>query len=133
MSGLNTAARNNRIDFVTTQFDAGASGGLLDFYTAPRPATGATPTGATKLATCTLSATSFPAAASGTATANAVTGDTAVDAGTVVWCRGTDSDGNFVEDYSVGTSGAEVIVNAVVLEQDAPLDVDSFVRTAGNA
>ena len=133
--GLNTAARNNQINFVTAQYDAGSGPGVLEFYTGTRPATGAAIGGATLIATATFSAVSFPNAANGTASANAITGDATVDAGTPTWARGKDSDGNFVEDLDVGIagSGADIILNAATFEQDAPLTVASYVNTAGNA
>jgi hypothetical protein len=76
---ISTAARNAAVDGVTALLNVGGAGSLV-IRTGAAPATPATADSGTLLATCPLNATAFGAASSGTATANAITSDTNVDA-----------------------------------------------------
>jgi len=131
---LNTTVRNNRLDQVTTAIDAGAGAGTINIYDGTRPATGAAVTTQVLLATLTFSDPSFPAAAAGTMTANAITDDSSADAtGTATWFRVVDSDSNFVMDGDVGTSGSDLNLNSVSITAGVTVSISSFVLTAGNA
>lgn len=135
--GIVEASRNAQVDDIRNRFDAGSGPGILEFYTAPRPATGAAVGGATLLGVGTLSAVSLPDAVGGTATANAITGDGSNDGtGDAAWVRGKDSDGNFVCDLSAGLASdvpvPEVVMGSISIEAGGTLEIDSLVLTAGN-
>lgn len=128
----NTALRNARLDEVTTDLDAGTGAGKLRIYDGTRPATGGAAT--TLLAELTFSDPSFPAASSGSMTANAITDDSSANAtGTATWFRLVDSDNNFVMDGDVGTSGSDLNLSSTSIASGATVSVSSFVLTAGNA
>lgn len=129
--GYLAALRNSRLDEITALIDAGTAG-FIRLYDGARPATGGATT--TLLAELTLSATSFPAAASGVMTANAVTNDASANAtGTATWFRVVDSAGTFVLDGDVGTAGSDLNVNTTAVVVGVEVSVTSFVITHGNA
>ncbi len=72
MPTLETNARNAACDAIVDSYDTGGAGDLI-FETS----------GDVECATCPLSATSFGAASTGTATANPITSDTTATGGTV--------------------------------------------------
>jgi hypothetical protein len=130
--GIVASTRNNQLDQITLALDAGAGGALFRIYDGVRPATGGAVT--TLLAELTMSVTSFPAAAAGTMTANAIADDTSANAtGTATWFRMVDSDLNFVMDGDVATSGADLNVNTDAIVAGINVAVSSMVITAGNA
>ena len=131
--GYNVALRNSRLNDITALIDA-VSNGLLRIYNGARPATGGAAT--TLLGELTFSATSFPAAASGTMSANAITGDSSADAsGTATWFRIVDSSGGHVMDGSIGllASGADLELNTVTVAAGVTINVTQFDITHGNA
>ena len=129
--GYIVTARNNQLDQITALIDSGTQG-LLKIYDGVRPSSGGAIT--TVLAELTMSAPSFPPAASGTMTANAITGDTSANAtGTASWFRVTDSTGAFVMDGDVGTSGSDMNLNTVSIQAGVAVDITSFVINSGNA
>jgi hypothetical protein len=79
--GLKNAALNSGI---ATQFD---TNGRLDIYTGAQPATADAAATGTKLATLTLNADAFAAAASGGIAINGPLSATAVASGTAGWFR----------------------------------------------
>ena len=100
---LSTAARNAAADGIVDLIDAGAAAGYIEHRTGAPPATPATADSGTLLGTTTFSDPSFGAAASGTATASAITSDTSADnSGDAGHFRVKDSDGNVIFQ---GTSG----------------------------
>lgn len=131
--GIDVTIRNARLDEITTALDAGAGAAKIKMYDGTRPATGAAITTQVLLATPLMSATSFPAASSGSMTANAVTTVQAVAASTLTWFRMTDSDDNFVCDGDIATSGSDLNVNTTTTSIGVDVDVTSIVLTAGNA
>lgn len=133
-TGLNLAARNNQVDFIAAQYDAAATPGVIEVYSAPRPLTGALPGAAVLLGTYTLSAISFPDAVAGQAIANPITDASPTVAGTAFWARGKDGDGNFVKDISVGLLGsdAELKVRTLQTEDGGTLKAPSYTIIAGN-
>jgi hypothetical protein len=101
-----TSARNAAADAVVDLLDAGAGAGYIEIRTGAQPATPNTAASGTLLATLPLSDPAFGSAASGTATASAITSDTSADAtGTAGWFRGYDSTGAAVIDGSVTATG----------------------------
>lgn len=124
------ALRNARLNLITAQIDA-VSNGLIEIYDGTRPATGGTVT--TLLAELVFSATSFPAAASGTMSANSITGDASANAtGTATWFRVTDSAAAFVMDGNVGTSGSDMNLNTTSIQSGVAVDITQFDISAGN-
>ena len=111
---LSTAARNASVAAVLALVDAGPGAGTLKFYTGSQPANPQTAPSGTLLATLTFSDPAFGAPSTGTATANAITSDTAADAsGTAGWARIADSTGATVKDVTVGTSGTDITFASV--------------------
>lgn len=131
--GYNVTLRNSRLNDITALIDAGVSAGKLRVYNGTRPATGGAVT--TLLAELTMSDPSFPAAAAGTMSANAITGDSSADAsGTATWFRVVDSAGNHVMDGDVGItgSGADLEFNTVTVAAGVTVNVTAFNVTHGN-
>ena len=80
------------------------------------------------LGTLTFSATPFPAAATGTLTANAITQDSAADAtGTAAFYRILNSAGTTTyAQGTVGTSGADLNLNTVSIVLGGPISVTAL-------
>ncbi len=131
MLGFVVGLRNTMLDAFTALVDADAGAGEIRIYDGTRPATGGAAT--TLLATLPFSTTSFPGAAAGTMSANAITDETSAAAGTATWFRVTDNSGDFVTDGDVGTSGADLNLNTVTFGAGARVEVTSFGLTAPNA
>jgi len=135
--GYDATIRNARLDAITTAIDAGAGAGTIKIYDSTgtgRPATGADVTTQVLLATLTFTDPSFPAAAAGAMSANAITDDVAADAtGTATWFRVEDSVSGHVMDGDVGTSGSDLNLNTVSLVVGATVSITQFDLTAGNA
>lgn len=107
------------------------NGGSLKFYSGTRPAAFSL-SGNTLLATCPLSATAAGATnASGVATLNAVTTDSAPAAsGTATFAFACKSDGTPVYNLSVGLSAADIIVdNTTVVGTTGTVAVSSATVT----
>ncbi|CAK0596496.1 Uncharacterised protein [Burkholderia pseudomallei] len=128
--GFSTAVRNAMLDAITTQ--AGASA-LLSIYSGTRPATGGALSGNTLLAQLTCNSTFAPASSGGVLTLNSIASATAAATGTAVWARLTTSGGTFIADFSVGTSGTEIIIGTTSITSGATVSVSSGTITAGNA
>ena len=128
--GFSTAVRNAMLDAITTQ--AGASA-LLNIYSGTRPATGGALSGNTLLAQLTCNATFAPASSGGVLTLNSIANATAAATGTAVWARLTTSGGTFIADFSVGTSGTEIIIGTTSITSGATVSVSSATISAANA
>ncbi len=130
--GVVEAARNSWCDEIRDRIDAGAGPGELLFYDGVRPATGGAVT--TLLGGVICSDPCAPNASGGVLTFSAFTDDDSADAtGTATWARFTDSDGTFVADCSVGTSGEDINLNSVAITIGGIIRVTSGTITAGNA
>lgn len=105
--------------------------GYLRIYDGAQAANADTALGAqVLLAELRWNATAFAGAVNGAATANAITGGTGLAASTATWFRALKSDGTTVVfDGSVGTSGANINLNAVVIAIGATVSVTSFSYT----
>lgn len=122
------ARRNEALD----AFLNNANSGKLRIYSGTQPANADTAlSGNTLLAELTMNATAFGASASGVATANAITQDSAADAtGTAAFFRLLESDGTtVVMDGSVGTTGADLNINSVAIQSGAAVSVTAFTVT----
>ena len=103
---IGTTQRNAACDAIVDSLDAGSGAGYIQVRTGSQPATVGTAATGTLLATLTLSDPAFGSASTGVATANAITGDTSIDAsGTPGWFRAFDSSNNAVIDGSVTITG----------------------------
>lgn len=130
--GYVTALRNSQLNAVRDRIDAGSGPGKLRIYSGTRPSTGGTAT--TLLAELTFSDPCAPNASNGVLTFNTITADSSAAAsGTATWFRIVDSDGNFVMDGDVGTSGADLNLNSTSITAGGTVSVTSFTITAGNA
>lgn len=106
--------------------------GYLRIYDQTQPTNANTALGAqVLLAELRFSATAFPTAVNGVATANAMTADAAANAtGTATWFRCLSSDGTtVVYDGSVGTSAADLILNTVAIVIGATVTVTALTLT----
>ena len=129
---LATTLRTARADAINTALNAGAGAGLLRVYDGTRPSTGGTATNL--LAELTLSDPASSGASSGVLTLSAVTADASANAtGTATWCRMVDSDGTFVLDGTVGTSGQDFNLNTTSITSGVQVSCTSAVLTEGNA
>jgi len=129
--GYDVTLRNNRLDEITALIDVGTTGGFLRIYDGARPATGGAAT--TLLAELQFSTTSFPAAAAGAMSANAISDDTSANAtGTATWFRVVDDLAGHVMDGDVGTSGSDLNLNSVSINSGVNVSVTQFDLTAGN-
>lgn len=122
------ARRNERLDTFTDN----ANSGILRIYDGTRPTDADTAiSGNTVLAELTMNATSFGAASGGVLTANAITSDSSANAtGTASWARLWQSNGTTpIADFSVGTSGAECILNTLSIVSGAVVSCSSCTFT----
>lgn len=125
---FSNASANARCDAHCTLLNTG----YLRIYDGTQAATADTAIGAqVLLAELRFSATAFGAASAGVATANAITQDSSADAtGTASWYRCLKSDGTTaVEDGSVGTATANLVLNSVAISAGAAVQVSSFTHT----
>jgi len=125
--------RNNRLDEITTEIDAGASAGLLRIYDGTRPADADTAiTAQVLLAELTLSDPCAAAATGGVLTFSSISDETSAPAtGTATWFRIVDSDGNAVLDGDVGTSGADLNLASVGITTADTVSVTGLTITDG--
>lgn len=118
---LETIARNAGCNAIVDLLDAGSGAGTLRFYVSG---------GGTLLATLTFSDPAFGNAATGVATASAITADSSADAtGTAALFRFYDSDSNLILSGTVGTSGADINFNTVSWTAGDNISVTSLTVT----
>lgn len=132
MATHSTALRNAQADTVTARVDAGAAAGRCRIYTGTKPAGPDTAATGTLLADIALNDPAFAAASGGVATLDVTPepSDSSANAtGTAGYARFTDSDGNGVLDCSVGTSGAEVILNTLSVVSGVVVTITSCTYT----
>jgi len=130
--GINVTIRNARANLIRDAVDAGAGAGLFRVYDGSRPATGGAAT--TLLAELTFTDPSAANASGGVLTFSAITADASANAtGTATWGRMVDSTGAFVEDFSVGTSGADYILNTTSITIGLNVSCTSATQTEGSA
>lgn len=104
---ITATRRNAQLDNLLAQLN----NGYIRVYSGTKPTNADTAlAGNTLLAELRFSATAFPSASAGSATANAITQDSSADAsGTASFVRCFASDGTTVIcDLTVGTSGADI-------------------------
>ncbi len=108
-----------------------ANGGTLCIYDGVQPADADTAvTSQNLLAELPLGNPAFGSASNGVITANAISSDSDADAsGTATWFRVKASDSSTLWDGSVGTSGCDLNLNSVSIQQHANVSVSSLVHT----
>lgn len=116
---LETAARNAACNAIVDLIDAGAGAGTLVFETS----------GDVEVATLTFSDPAFGNAATGVATASAITSDTNATGGTIAQASFYDSDSNKVLELSVGTSGADINLSSLSISASDTVAVSSLTIT----
>lgn len=129
------AATRAMLDTLTTQLDAGTAG-VINIYSGTVPADAdAALSGNTLLAQLTYAATSYGAAADlapgARVTANAIAGDTSADAtGTATFFRElTQNAGTVVNQGTVGTSAADLILNTTAITAGSAVNVTAATKT----
>lgn len=129
---LSTTIRNSGLDAITTAI---GSSGKLRIYDGTQPATVATAiTSQVLLADLALSATSAPGASGGVLTFNSITNDSSADnTGTASWGSLLTSSNVRVADFTVGTSGTDMIINNTSITATQVVSCSALTITAGNA
>lgn len=128
-----TALRNSRADAITTYAGSAA---FVRFYDGTPPASAnAALSGNTLLAECQEAGAFAPSASGGVLSPNNPAADTSANAtGTCTFFRVYKSDGTtVVMQGSVGTSGADCIVNTTSFNSGVQVEVTDFDLTEGNA
>ena len=116
---LTTAARNAACNAIVDLVDAGAGAGTLQFETS----------GDVEVATLTMSDPAFGDAATGVATAGAITSDTNATGGTIAQASLYDSDSNKVLEMTCGTSGAEINLSSLSVGASDTVSCSSLTIT----
>ena len=119
MPTLETAARNAACNAIVDLIDAGTGAGTLVFQTS----------GDVEVATLTFSDPAFGNAATGVATASAITDDTSATGGTVAQASFFDSDANKVLEATVGTSGQDINLSSLTVGAGDTVSVSSLTVT----
>lgn len=120
---ITIAARNAAGAAMTDLVNSGS----IEIRTGVSPGVDSAATG-TLLSTLPLSATAFGAWSAGSATANAITQDASAAAtGTAGYFRALNSSSGAVIDGTVGTSGADMILNSTAITVGATVDITSWV------
>jgi hypothetical protein len=117
-----TAVRNNIADLVVDQLDEGTPPGTLVLQTS----------GDVEVATLTFGNPAFGAAASGTATANAITADSSATGGTIAKARWKNAAGTDKVICSVTATGGggDIQLNSVVTSAGQQVSLSSLTYTA---
>jgi hypothetical protein len=128
---LANTVRNDRIIVIRDAIDAGSAAGRLRIYSGSKPGTkGAAPAG-DLLADIPL------ADPCGTASGGALTFTMPQDAasaisGTASFFYLVDSDGTYVADGDIGTSGSDLNLVTLTITAPQPVEITSFSITDGN-
>jgi hypothetical protein len=119
---LTTAARNAACNAIVDLIDAGAGAGTLELLLA---------NASTEVATLTFSDPAFGNAATGVATASAITSDTSAtgNAAAATIAKLKDSDGTEVLRCSVGTSGAVINLSNNVIATGETVAITALTVT----
>jgi hypothetical protein len=127
---ISTPSRDGACNAIVDLIDVGGSPAKLQLWSGSRPATLGDPPAGTKLAEFSLPNPCFGAAATGVATAAAITGTTGLAAGTVgfavVRSRG---DVAIWDNNDVGTSGTQLVLNTLSISVGVAVTVVSWTTT----
>jgi hypothetical protein len=127
---LSTAARNAACDGIVDGIDAGAGPGTIAIRTGAQPTNVGDADTGTLLGTCTFSDPAFGAAASGVATASAITSDTSADAsGTAGHFRIKDSTPAIHSDGTCGQGSGDLSFDNSVIVSGGVIAISSMTVT----
>jgi hypothetical protein len=128
-TAYNDLLRNAQLDAITTFAGAGAK---LRIYNGTQPAKGGTAT--TLLAEFVLGSPFAPGASAAVLSPTLPSATTGLAASTATWFRIVKADGTtHVIDGTVGTSGADLILNTTTISVGVAVSVTAFTITRGNA
>lgn len=129
---ITNAARSAAADAIVDLIDLdGVGTSTLEIRSGSQPASAEDADAGSLLATFTLPDPCFGAAASGVATANAITGVTGTGAGTAGHFRVKDGDGTTIMDGSITASGGggDLELNTVTISVGVDIDITSWTVT----
>lgn len=123
---LSAASRNAAVDAIAARPNAGGAG-VIEIRSGAQPATADDAATGTLLATIPLAATAYGAAANGTAAlAGTPRQATGLAAGTAGWFRVKSGGGATVFDGSVGTAGADLLLNTTTVSVGVAVEVTAL-------
>jgi hypothetical protein len=126
---LSTDTRNKAADAAVDDIDSGGAG-TIQIRTGAQPTNVGDAAQGTLLATLTFSATAFGAAATGTATANAITSDNSADnSGTAGHFRILDGGGNIVADGTCGQGSGDLSFDNAVIVAGGQVNITALTYT----
>lgn len=127
---LSTAARNAGADAICALLNAGAGAGIIAIRTGAQPTNVGDADSGTLLGTLTFSDPAFGAAATGVATASAITSDTTADAsGTAGHARLKDSNAAIVMDCTCGLGAGDISFDNNVIVAGGTIAITSMTYT----
>ena len=129
---ISTAARNGGCNGIVDLCDAGAGAAYIEIRTGAPPATPATASSGTLLATCPMSDPAFGAAAAGVATASAITADASADnSGDAGHFRVFDSDANCIMQGTAGEAAdtPDMVFNNKTIVATAAVSISAMTVT----
>ena len=129
---ISNASRDAAVKATTDLIDGGAGAGKLRIYSGSQPAGPDTAIGAqVLLAEFTLSDPAFTTGATGVRDLDVTPAlsTTGLAAGTAAWARFVDSNNAGIVDCSVGTSGADLIVNTTTISVGLTVNVTAGTLT----
>lgn len=127
---LSTAARNAACNGIVDLIDQGSGAGLLRIRTGAQPTNVGDAESGTLLGTLTFSDPAFGAAATGVATASAITSDTSADAsGTAGHFRVLDSDSTALADGTCGQGSGDMSFDNSTIVSGGVIACSSFTVT----
>lgn len=127
---LGTTMRNNACNGIVDTIDQGAGAGTIKVYTCAQPAAVSDNPSGTLLGTLTFSDPAFGNAATGVATASAITSDTSADnSGTAAHGAIYDSDANPLADCSAGQGSGDLNFDNNVIVAGGTIAISSMTVT----
>lgn len=127
---LSTAARNAAADGIVDLIDGGVGAGTIAIRTGAQPTNVGDADSGTLLGTLTFSDPAFGAAATGTATASAISSDTNADAsGTAGHFRIKDSAPAIIADGTCGQGSGDLSFDNAVIVAGGTIAISSFTVT----
>jgi hypothetical protein len=122
---INDGMRNRLADSAADAFDSG----VLEIRTGSQPASAGTAASGTLLATITLPATAFAAAATGVASKSGTWSATAAASGTAGWARFRNTGDTLRLDVSVGQGTGDLSLDEDDIVSGGTVTVNSFTFT----
>jgi hypothetical protein len=127
---LSTDTRNKACDAIVDDIDSGTPPGTIAIRTGAQPTNVGDADTGTLLGTLTFSTTAFGNAATGTATAAAITSDTSADnSGTAGHFRIKDGSGNIHSDGTCGQGSGDLSFDNSVIVAGGTIAISAFTVT----